>query len=46
MAILPIVTYPAPILETVCQPVTVFDRKLTKILNDMYDTMIAADGVG
>ncbi|KFZ43385.1 peptide deformylase [Anoxybacillus flavithermus] len=46
MAILPIVTYPAPILETVCQPVTIFDRKLAKILNDMYDTMIAADGVG
>lgn len=46
MAILPIVIYPAPILETACQPVTVFDRKLTKLLNDMYDTMLAADGVG
>ncbi|MGG3842425.1 peptide deformylase [Anoxybacillus kestanbolensis] len=46
MAILPIVIYPAPILETACQSVTVFDRKLTKLLNDMYDTMLAADGVG
>lgn len=41
-----IVTYPAEILEVQCEPVTVFDKKLTKLLNDMYDTMIEFDGVG
>jgi len=38
--------YPAEILETVCEKVTQFDRSLVKLLNDMYDTMLAADGVG
>ncbi|MBB5323727.1 peptide deformylase [Anoxybacillus tepidamans] len=46
MAKLNIVTYPAEVLETVCEKVTEFDRKLVKLLNDMYDTMIEADGVG
>jgi len=41
-----IVTYPAEILEVQCEPVTVFDKKLIKLLNDMYDTMIEFDGVG
>lgn len=38
--------YPADILETQCQLVRVFDKKLAKLLNDMYDTMIEFDGVG
>jgi peptide deformylase len=38
--------YPADILETQCQSVRVFDKKLGKLLNDMYDTMIEFDGVG
>lgn len=46
MAILPIVTYPNEILEIECRKVTEFDKKLRKFLDDMYDTMIAADGVG
>jgi len=46
LAILEIVKYPAEILETVCEQVTVFDRGLIKLLNDMYDTMLEADGVG
>jgi peptide deformylase len=46
LAILPIVTYPADILEKECEPVKRFDRQLIKLLNDMYDTMIDADGVG
>ncbi|RIW36360.1 peptide deformylase [Bacillus salacetis] len=46
MAILPIVTYPNEILEIECRKVTVFDKKLRSFLDDMYDTMIAADGVG
>jgi peptide deformylase len=41
-----IVTFPAEILEQNCEPVTVFDKKLVKLLHDMYDTMIEFDGVG
>ncbi|WP_026585592.1 peptide deformylase [Bacillus sp. J33] len=46
MAVKKIVTYPAEILEEECEPVQVFDKKLGKLLNDMYDTMIEFDGVG
>ncbi|MEG9296604.1 peptide deformylase [Mangrovibacillus sp. Mu-81] len=46
MAILPIVMHPDPILEKECEKVTEFDKKLKKLLNNMYDTMIEADGVG
>lgn len=38
--------HPDPILEEQCEPVKVFDKKLSKLLNDMYDTMIEFDGVG
>jgi peptide deformylase len=46
LAIRKIVMYPAEILETNCKEVRVFDKKLIKLLNDMYDTMIEFDGVG
>jgi peptide deformylase len=46
LAIRKLVMYPAEILETQCQQVRVFDKKLAKLLNDMYDTMIEFDGVG
>jgi peptide deformylase len=46
LAIQKIVTYPAEILEKSCKPVMKFDRKLAKLLDDMYDTMIEYDGVG
>lgn len=46
MPILKVVNYPAEILEQICKPVVKFDRKLIKILDDMYDTMIEYDGVG
>lgn len=46
MAIRKIITYPAEILEQECKEVTKFDRKLAKVLDDMYDTMIEFDGVG
>jgi peptide deformylase len=38
--------YPAEILEKRCQEVKKFDRKLAKVLDDMYETMIKYDGVG
>ncbi|HAQ08534.1 MAG TPA: peptide deformylase [Bacillus bacterium] len=46
MAVRKIVTYPAEILEQECELVTTFDKKLAKLLDDMYDTMIEFDGVG
>ncbi|MEK5522600.1 peptide deformylase [Heyndrickxia sporothermodurans] len=46
MAILTIVKHPADILEKECEPVTQFDKKLKVLLNDMYETMLSADGVG
>jgi len=38
--------YPAQVLEMACEKVQSFDRKLSKLLADMYDTMIENDGVG
>lgn len=38
--------YPAEVLEKKCLPVVKFDKKLAKLLDDMYDTMIEHDGVG
>jgi peptide deformylase len=46
MAVLEIVKYPNEVLETPCERVLDFDKKLTKLLNDMYETMLLADGVG
>ncbi|SER55498.1 peptide deformylase [Psychrobacillus sp. OK032] len=46
MAIRPIITHPNEILTTKCCEVEVFDEKLATLLDDMYDTMIASDGIG
>lgn len=46
MSLLTIVEYPDDILTTECEPVTTFDRALTRLVSDMYKTMEAADGVG
>ncbi|WP_342560501.1 peptide deformylase [Psychrobacillus sp. FSL W7-1457] len=46
MAIRSIVTHPNEILTQKCKEVHAFDEKLGKLLDDMYDTMIASDGIG
>ena len=46
MAIREIVKHPAPVLQQQCKEVNKFDKKLYKLLDDMYDTMVAADGIG
>ena len=46
MAIRNIVKEGDPILNKVCRPVTSFDDRLATLLDDMRETMIAADGVG
>ena len=46
MAIRNIVKLGDPVLRKVCRTVVNFDDKLAQILDDMNDTMRAADGVG
>lgn len=46
MAIHPIVHYPNKILNIKCERVSNFDVELHRLLDDMYETMIAEDGVG
>jgi peptide deformylase len=42
----PIVRYGDPVLETVAQPVTLFDAALRDLVADMFESMYAAHGVG
>lgn len=46
MSIKEIVKHPASILERKCKKVVKFDEKLATLLDDMYETMKAADGIG
>jgi peptide deformylase len=46
MALLEIVKWPNPVLDTPADPVTEFDEKLHRLVNDMFETMYAAPGVG
>src|SRR5437868_14134843 len=42
----PIVKYGNPVLEKTAAPVTVFDDDLKKLVDDMFESMYAAHGVG
>lgn len=44
--VLDILHYPNPILKKRSRDVDLFDEELHQFLDDMYDTMIAKDGVG
>ena len=46
MGIRKILTDKEPALHKVCKPVTDFDKKLHKLLDDMADTLEQANGVG
>jgi peptide deformylase len=46
MALLDICTYPDPILRIKASPVRLFDRKLSKMIEDMAETMYNAPGIG
>ena len=46
MSLLKIVTWPNPILDVPADPVTKFDEDLKKLVNNMFETMYAAPGVG
>ena len=46
MALLPILRYPDPRLHKVAQPVQVFDARLQQTIDDMFETMYDAKGIG
>jgi peptide deformylase len=46
MALLKIVHYPEPVLLQVGKPVEKFDTELKKLVDDMFETMYQAKGVG
>ena len=46
MGLRKILTDKEPALHKVCKPVTNFDAKLHKLLDDMHETLIDSDGVG
>ena len=41
-----IITYPNKILKKVSKPIERFDEELHKLLDDMYEIMLAKEGVG
>jgi peptide deformylase len=46
MAILNILEFPDPRLRTTAKPVTVFDDALRLLIDDMFETMYEAPGIG
>ncbi|HMC32012.1 MAG TPA: peptide deformylase [Candidatus Angelobacter sp.] len=44
--IYPIVLYGDPVLEKMAEPVTEFNEELKKLVDDMFESMYAAHGVG
>ncbi len=46
MAILNILTFPDPRLRTVAQPVDNVDERVRQLIDDMFETMYAAPGIG
>lgn len=46
MALLPILEFPDPRLRTVAKPVEVFDEDLLRLVDDMFETMYEAPGIG
>jgi len=46
MALLPILCYPDPRLHKVAQPVAAVDDRVRALLDDMFETMYDAQGIG
>ena len=46
MARLPIVEFPDPRLRTVARPVAEVDTRIRQLIDDMFETMYAAPGIG
>jgi len=41
-----IIKYPDPVLQRIAEPVTVFNDELQALVNDMFESMYAAKGIG
>ena len=41
-----VIKYPDPDLMKMCEPVTVFDKKLRALVDDMFETMYVEKGIG
>lgn len=46
MAVLPILAYPDPRLRTVAEPVAAVDESINTLIDDMFETMYEAHGIG
>lgn len=46
MAILPVLTFPDPVLRQQCVPVSQFDERIVQLVANMFDTMDIYNGVG
>ncbi len=46
MALLPILEFPDPRLRTVAKPVTTVDDRIRQLVDDMFETMYDAPGIG
>ncbi|MEN9848736.1 MAG: peptide deformylase, partial [Pseudomonadota bacterium] len=46
MALLTILHFPDPRLRTVAKPVATVDSSISSIVDDMFETMYAAAGIG
>ena len=46
MALLPILEFPDPRLRTRAAPVIAVDARIQKLVDDMFETMYAAPGIG
>jgi len=46
MAKLPILEFPDPRLRTIAKPVDQVDAELSRLIDDMFETMYAAPGIG
>ncbi|MBN8557245.1 MAG: peptide deformylase [Proteobacteria bacterium] len=46
MALLPILRYPDPRLHKVAQPVSTVDARIRTLIDDMFETMYEAKGIG
>lgn len=46
MALLPILKFPDPRLRTIAKPVVEVDQRVRQLIDDMFETMYAAPGIG
>lgn len=45
MSILPVIKYPHPLLKTKCKPVSKINAKISKLIDDMIETIVLISGM-